>query len=107
MSSHGITNDNRAGIANSSITKNLYVKSSTFPYRSIHNYTWISDGKTQYQTDHVLIDKRWNSNIVDVQSFRGTDHCLVDAEDRDRLSVSKRAAQKIYMERYNVKKKKT
>jgi hypothetical protein len=44
---------------------------------------------------HVLIDTR-RSNIVDVQSFRGAvcdGHYLVVAKFRQRLSVSKQAAQ--------------
>jgi hypothetical protein len=71
-------------------------------------YTWTSDVKTQKQIDHVLIDKRWHSNIVDVQSFRGadsdTDHYLVDRNVRQRLSVSKQATQKFYIERFNLRK---
>jgi len=51
-------------------------------HRNIHKYTWTStDGKTHNQFDHILIDRRWPSNIIDVQSFRGadcdTDHYLV------------------------------
>jgi hypothetical protein len=45
------------------------------------------------QIDHVLIDRRWQSNILDVQSFRGancdTDHYLVVAKIRERLAVSR------------------
>jgi hypothetical protein len=41
-------------------------------------------------------------------TFRGVDcdtnHCLVVAKVRERLAVSKRAAKKIEMERFNVKK---
>jgi len=55
-----------------------------------------------------LIEERWDSNTVYVQSFRGadcdTDHYLVVAKVRQRLSVSKRAAQKFDMERCNLKK---
>jgi hypothetical protein len=55
-----------------------------------------------------LIDRRWHSSILDVRSFRwadcDTDHYLVVAKVRERLAVSKRAAQKINTERFNVKK---
>jgi hypothetical protein len=40
-----------------------------------------------------LIDRRWHSSILDIQSFRAvacdTDHHLVVAKVRDRLAVSK------------------
>jgi hypothetical protein len=53
-----------------------------FPHQNIHKYTWTSpDGKTRKHVDHVLIDKKRHSNVVDVQSLRDidydTDHCLV------------------------------
>jgi hypothetical protein len=55
-----------------------------------------------------LIDRRRHSSILDVRSFRGadsdTDNYLVAAEVRERLAVSKRAAQKIDAERFNLKK---
>ena len=49
---------------------------------------WTSpDGRTQNQTDHILIDRRWHLSILDVQSFRGadydTDHYLVVAKVRE------------------------
>ena len=64
--------------------KNLVDKSTMFPHRNIHKYTWTSpDGKTLNQIDHILIDWRWHSCILDVRSFRGVDcdidHCLVIA----------------------------
>jgi hypothetical protein len=80
-----------------------------FPYCNIHKHTWNSlDGGTHNQTDHVLIDKRQHSNILDVWSFRGadcdTDHCLVVAKLRVRISVSKQARQKFGLERTDLKK---
>jgi hypothetical protein len=79
------------------------------PHRKIDIYTWTSpERKTHNQIDHIVIDRRWHSSMLDVQSFRGsdcdTDHCLVVAKVRERLAVSKRSAQKIDMEKFNVKK---
>ena len=78
-------NDNGFRIVNFAISKNLVVKSTTFPHRNIHKYTWTSpDGKTQNKIDHILIDRRRHSSILDVRSFRGddcdTDHYLLVAK---------------------------
>jgi len=54
-------------------SKNLVVKSTMFPHRNIHKYTWTyPDGKIHNQIDYIdyiLID-RWPSRILDVQSCR-------------------------------------
>ena len=80
--------------------KNLVVKSTMFPHRNIH--------KTHNQTDHVLIDRRWHSSVLDVRSFRGadcdTDHYLVIAKVRVRLAVGKQAAQRFDRQRFNLRK---
>ena len=84
---HQDSNDNGVRIVNFATSKNLVVKSSMFPHRNIHKYTWTSpDSKTHNQIDHVLIDRRWQSSVLDVRSFRGaecdTDHYLVIAKVR-------------------------
>ena len=91
------------------MSKNLVVKSTMFPHRNIHKQTWTSpDGKTHNQFDHILIDRRGQSSILDVCSLRGadcdTDHYLVVAKVRERLAVSKWAAQKLDGERFNLGK---
>ena len=49
------------------------------------------DGITHNQIDHVLVDKRRQSSIIDVRSLRGadcyTDHYIVVATIRERLSL--------------------
>ena len=64
-----------------------------FLHQDTHKYNWTSpDGKT----------------ILDVRSFRGddcdTDHYLQVAKVRERLAVSKQVAQKLYGERFNLRK---
>ena len=66
------------------------------------------DGKTRNQAYHISIDRRWQSSVVDVLSFRGadcdTDHYLLVAKVRERLAVSKQAAQKSDVEIFNLRK---
>jgi len=68
---HQDSDDNGVRQVNFATSKYLVVKSTIFPHRNIHKYTWTSpDGKTHNQIDHVLIDRRWHSSILDVRSFR-------------------------------------
>jgi endonuclease/exonuclease/phosphatase family metal-dependent hydrolase len=91
---HEVSNDNGVKVVNFATSKNLIVKSTTFPHCNIHKHTWTSpDGVTYNEIDHVLIDKRRHTNILDVRSFKGancdTDHYLVVTKLRERISVSK------------------
>ena len=56
---HQVSNENWVRLVNFATSKNLVVKSTMFPHRNIHKYTWNSpDGKTHNQIDQVLIDRR-------------------------------------------------
>jgi len=105
---HQDSKNNGVKIVNFATSKNLFVKSIMFPNQNSHKYTWTSpDGKTHNQIDHILIDRRRHSSILDVRSFTGaecdTDHCLVVAKVRERLAVSK-PAQRFDGERFNLRK---
>jgi hypothetical protein len=87
---HEVSNVNGVRVVNFATSKN----SLTFTHCDIHKHTWTSpDSIIHNQIDHVLIDKRQHSYILDVQSFRGaycdTDHYLAVAKLRERISVSK------------------
>jgi hypothetical protein len=99
---HQDSNDNDVRIVDFATSKML-------PHRNIRKYIWTSpDGKTHDQNDHILIDRRWHSIILDVPSFRGADcntnQYLVVAKVRERLTVRKQAAQKFELERFNLRK---
>jgi hypothetical protein len=56
---HESSNDNGVRVVNFATSKNLIVKSTMFPHRNIHKYTWTSpDGNTHNQIEHILIDRR-------------------------------------------------
>ena len=79
---HQDSKDIGVRLVNFATSKNLVVRSTMFPHRNIHKHTWTSpDGYTHNQIDHVLIDRRRQSSILDVRSFRGadcdSDHYLV------------------------------
>jgi hypothetical protein len=60
------------------------------------------------QIDHILMDRRRHSSILNVRFLRGadcdSDHYLVVAKVRERLAVSKGMLNKMGMERFYLKK---
>jgi len=80
-----------------------------FLHENIHRCTWTFPvGKTHNQIGLLLIDRRWRSSILDVPSSRGadcdTDHYLVVFKFRERLAISKQAAQRFDGEKFNLRK---
>jgi hypothetical protein len=60
-----ISNDNGIRILNIATSENLTAKSTMFPHHNIHEVVWTSpDGKTHNQIDHILIDRRGHSSVV-------------------------------------------
>jgi hypothetical protein len=104
---HDISNDSGVRIVNFATSKNLVVKVLCSLIAKFINTPGRLLRETHNQIDHILIDRRRHSSVLDVRSFRGadcgTDHYLVVTKVRERLAVSKRAAQKIDTERFNVK----
>jgi hypothetical protein len=81
---HEINNDNGVRVVNFAKTKILIVKRTMFQYRNIDEYACTSiKGKSHNQSDHILIDERRHSSIIDVRSFMAADcdtnHYLVVA----------------------------
>jgi hypothetical protein len=79
---HDRSNNNGIRLIDFSTSKNMRISSTCFPHKDIHKGTWRSpDGKTCNQIDHVIIDKRAATNILDVRTYRGansdSDHYLV------------------------------
>jgi hypothetical protein len=107
---HEIINDNGVRLVNFVTSINLRVKSTMFPHRNIHKYTWTSrDEKTHNQIDHILVDRRRHSSVLDVLSFRAADcdsdhYLVVVVKVRERLSANKQKSHRFHMERFNFKK---
>jgi endonuclease/exonuclease/phosphatase family metal-dependent hydrolase len=78
------------------------IKSTMFPH-----HRESRDGETHNQLDHILIDRRRHSNVLDVRSFWtadcDSDHYLVVAKVRERLAANKQRSLRFDMERFNLK----
>jgi hypothetical protein len=98
-----ISNDNGVRVVNFATSKNLIVKSTTFLHCNIHKFARTSHN----EIDHILIDRRQHSSVLDAWSFTGdcdTDHYLVVPEVRERLTVSKQTTHRFHMETFTLKK---
>jgi hypothetical protein len=106
---HDSSNDNGVRAINFATSKNLIVKSTCFKHKDIHKATWVApNSTTRNQIDHIMIDKRRHTNILDVRSFRGadcgSDHFLVVSRIRDRLAVSKSKQRAPLVKKFDVER---
>ena len=95
FSLHDETSDNGMRLSGFAAAKNMVVSSTRFRHLDIHKATWLSpDQETRNQIDHVVIDGRHSSSVLDVRSIRGanidSDHYLVAAKVRTRLNVARK-----------------
>ena len=91
---HDVSNENGLRLVEMAAANNMLIKSTMFQHKEIHKQTWVSnDGRTRNQIDHIVVDARHGSNVIDVRSLRGpdadTDHFLVKAKVRARVSMQK------------------
>ncbi|PSN36170.1 hypothetical protein C0J52_24216 [Blattella germanica] len=108
FSLHENSNDNGVRLVTFATSKNLIVKRTIFQHKDIHKYTWTSpDGETRNQIDHVLVDKRWHSSIIDIRSVRGldcnSDHHLVRVKIRELLALRRGTATKDDSQKFELK----
>ena len=89
---HRQSTDNGCRLINFAASRNLVISSTCFPHKNIHKGTWRCNDVVN-QIDHILIDSRHASNVMDVRSYRGanidSDHYLVMAKVRARISRAK------------------
>jgi len=83
----GEMNENGGLFAHFCGLNNLVIGGTIFPHRNIHKNIWVSpDRRTTNQIDHVTINKRWRSSLLDTRVYRGadvgSDHYLVVANNR-------------------------
>jgi hypothetical protein len=93
---------------NFTTSENLVIKSIMLPHSNGRKYTSTSpDGKIHIQIDHILIDRRSHSILLDVRSFRAaecdTGHYLVVAKIRERLGVNKKGLHMSHMGKFSLK----
>ncbi|PNF18598.1 hypothetical protein B7P43_G06255 [Cryptotermes secundus] len=105
---HDTTNHNGVTLIDFAEIKNLIITSTYFPHKNIHKRTWAApDGVTFNQIDHVLKEKRFARNILDVRTLRwsncDSDHYLVQVKYRCKIS-HQRSKQYEKCKKFNIDK---
>ena len=69
---HNLTNDNGSRLIQFTVLWNMIIGSTYHPHKDIHKSTLRStDGVTFSQINHLFIERRHKSNLMDVRSYRG------------------------------------
>ena len=78
------TSNNGFRLVQYATTNNFKVLSTWYPRKDIHKRTWKIPGtEDTNQIDHILVSKRWATDIENIRTYRGansdSDHFLVGA----------------------------
>ena len=106
---HKESNNNGIRLIGLASALNMVIGSTTFPHKQIHLATWRSpDDRTTNQIDHVLIDARHKTSMMDVRSYRGanvdSDHYLVITRIRAKINKHKYNLNKEKNDRFNIER---
>jgi hypothetical protein len=76
------------------IEKMMIIKNTWYARKDIKKETWVSpDSITRNQVDHVIVDRPYASDIMEVSSCRGadgdTDHYLVRIKYRQKIDMAR------------------
>ena len=102
----GVMNDNGRRFTEFCAFNSLVIGGSLFPHKDVHKATWISpDRVTENQLDHITINRKFRTSMLDVRVKRGadiaSDHHLLICQLRLKLKAAKKL-QSATGFRYNV-----
>ena len=91
----GVRNENGERFLDFCTENNMIIGGTLFKHKDIHKFTWTSpNGLIMNQIDHIAINRRWRTSLVDVRVVRGadvdSDHNLVLCKIRMKLKKFKK-----------------
>jgi Metal-dependent hydrolase len=93
---HEITNNNGFRLVQYATTNNFKVLSTWYLRKDIYKGTWKIPGTNDTnQIDHILVSKRWATDIENIRTYRGvnsdSDHFLVGARLQQKIALAVRS----------------
>jgi hypothetical protein len=95
---HGRMNENGGLFIEWCAANEMVIGGTLFPHKKIHTISRISPDKmTQNQIDHIAINRKWRTSLMDVRNKRGADinsyHYTNDLQSEDQIEESNRFSQ--------------
>ena len=89
---HETTSNNGFRLVQYATTNNFKVLSTLYPRKDIHKGTWKIPGtEDTNQIDHILVSKRWATDIENIRTYRGansdSDHFLFGARLKQKIAL--------------------